>query len=49
MRYSSELIRELMQYMLTEYNLEISEEQAERYLDSLAMFYEVISKNEKTI
>lgn len=48
MRYSSELIQRLMQYMLTEHSLEISEEQAERHLDALAMFYEVVCKNEKT-
>ena len=43
-KYSRKLVNELIKYVYENHSIQIDEEQAEIYLDSLADFYSVVSK-----
>ena len=46
-KFSQKLKKQLVDYFKNNYGTEITSEQAEIYLDSLADFYFVVSKKEK--
>ena len=47
-QYDTKLIKDLIKYVYEKHSIQIDEEQAEIYLDSLADFYIVISKKRKS-